>query len=85
MTKEKSKFSVGDPVNHPAGPPGTFPAGTGTIASINVDGSYKVKCDATGNVLFVDFQEDVLSPNLPEKAEKADAHAKHTKHATSEK
>jgi len=56
------KFKVGDHVNHPSCPNGTFPAGTGTIASIAPDGTYTVKCDKTGQVLAANFKESELSP-----------------------
>ena len=64
MSKAKAKFAVGDAVNHPAAPDGSYPAGTGTVESVTPAGdsySYKIRCDATKKVLPTAFKESDLS------------------------
>lgn len=90
-----AKYKVGDRVNHPAAPDGSFPAGVGVVESVKdatagapaagapaagtpaagatnkpasgptptagAGATYKVRCEATKQVLPVDFKEADLS------------------------
>lgn len=63
-----AKFSVGQKVKHVANADGAFPAGCGCITSVTPwntgDGySYQVRCDATGEILPVNFKESELTCN----------------------
>lgn len=60
-----SDFQVGSHVAHAANAAGMFPSGTGVVTSVTPwntgDGfSYRVRCDATGRVLPVNFKASEL-------------------------
>jgi hypothetical protein len=63
---KKAKFKAGQKVEHAANADGSFPAGCGVVETVTPwnsgDGySYQVRCDATGEVLPVNFKESELT------------------------